>query len=58
MKNKITIPAMTREEYDQQPEAFRYFHPYERARKPLTIKTVKPPAKARDGYRYFTEGRR
>jgi hypothetical protein len=46
MKNKITLPAMTREEYDAMPAAFRYFHPWERARKPLTVKKVAAPAKA------------
>jgi hypothetical protein len=27
---------MTREQWEAQPEVFRYFHPWERARKPLT----------------------
>lgn len=59
IKNKITAPAMTREEWEALPPAVRYFIPWQKARKPLTVKTVKPPAKMRnpDGYKYFAEGR-
>jgi hypothetical protein len=31
---------MSREEWEQQPEVFKYFHPWERAREPMTIKPV------------------
>jgi hypothetical protein len=44
--NKIVAPAMTREDWQALPDAVRYFIPWNRARRPLTIKTVKPPAKA------------
>jgi hypothetical protein len=57
IKNKMTAPAMTRDEWEALPSAARYFIPWERARKPLTVKRVGPPAKAREGYKYFTEGR-
>jgi hypothetical protein len=33
---------MSREEWEQQPEVFKYFHPWERAREPMTIKHVSP----------------
>jgi hypothetical protein len=57
IKNKVAAPAMTRDEWQALPEAVRRFIPWERARRPLTIKRVAPPAKAREGYKYFTEGR-
>jgi hypothetical protein len=58
IKNKVAAPAMTREEWQALPAAARYFIPWERAHKPLTVKRVGPPAKATsEGYKYFTEGR-
>jgi hypothetical protein len=40
LRNRVEIPAMSREEWEQQPEVFKYFHPWERAREPMTIKPV------------------
>jgi hypothetical protein len=58
IRNTVTAPAMTRQDWEALPEAVRRFIPWERARKPLTVKRVGPPAKAREGYKYFTEGKR
>jgi hypothetical protein len=41
-KNTVKAPAMSKEEYDELPEAAKYFIPWERAREPQTIKRVKP----------------
>ena len=46
-QNKVIAPAMTREDWEALPPAVRYFIPWERARKPLTVKRVAAPAKAR-----------
>ena len=43
------LPAMTREEWQALPESVRYFIPWDRARKPLTVKKVAAPAKATKG---------
>lgn len=32
------LPPMTRSQWEKQPAAFRYFHPWEVASKPLTIR--------------------
>jgi hypothetical protein len=61
IRNTTTAPAMTREEYNDLPAAVRYFIPWERARRPLTVKRVGPPAKATrnpEGYKHFTEANR
>lgn len=61
MKNNLTTaPAMARDEYDELPEIVKRFLTWERAREPLTVKRVGPPAKAANpnGYKYFTEGKR
>ena len=47
MKNKRVLPAMSKEEWSQLPAVVRYFHPWSRAKKPLTIKIVEPPDKAK-----------
>lgn len=58
-RNKIVAPAMDRQEWEELPAIVRRFIPWERARQPLEVKPVAPPAKARsDGYKYFTEGKR
>ena len=53
-------PAMTRQDWETEAEGypgFVYFCPWERMRKPETVKTVKPPDKAqRTAYKYFTGG--
>lgn len=56
-KNKLVLPAMTRDEYDELPPAVQYFIPWNKAKRPLTIKPVSAPdrAKYQEGYRYFTE---
>lgn len=58
IKNKVTAPAMTRAEWEAEAEGypgFVDFCPWERMRKPETVKRVGPPAKAREGWKYFTE---
>jgi hypothetical protein len=61
-RNTIKAPAMTREEWQAEAEdspGFAHFLPYERCKRPETIKPVAPPDRARgDGYKYFTEGNR
>lgn len=44
--NIITAPAMTRQDWEDLPEAVRYFIPWEKARQPLIVKRVAPPQKA------------
>lgn len=59
IKNTVTAPAMTREEWLELPPAVRYFIPWTKASKPLHVRRVAPPAKATrraNGYKYFTEG--
>ena len=58
IRNTVTAPAMTRDEWAELPPAVRYFIPWQKAREPVTVKRVSPPDKARDGYKYFTEGKR
>jgi hypothetical protein len=45
-RNAITAPAMSRADYDELPEIVRRFIPWEKARQPVTVKPVEPPAKA------------
>jgi len=33
------LPPMTRAEWEAQPDSFKFFHPWEEARKPLVIVT-------------------
>ena len=55
-KNTVTAPAMTRDEWEELPAIARRFISWERAKRPVTVKRVQPPAKAySDGYKYFTE---
>jgi hypothetical protein len=44
-RNTITAPAMSRDEWQDLPAEVKRFIPWERAREPLTVKTVKPPAR-------------
>lgn len=46
LQNKITAPAMTREEWEQLPENVKHFLPWERMRRPETIKKTGAPDKA------------
>jgi hypothetical protein len=58
-RNKLIAPAMTRAEWEELPEGVRHFLPWDRCKRPETIKPVAPPDKAkREGYRYFVDGRR
>jgi hypothetical protein len=45
-RNTITAPAMSRDEYNELPEDVKRFIPWERARQPLTVKRVAPPARS------------
>jgi hypothetical protein len=47
IRNKMTAPAMTRQEWEELPAGVRYFLPYERMKNPETVKPCDPPSRAR-----------
>lgn len=46
-KNTVTAPAMSREEWEELPPGVRYFIPWNKAKRPATVKRVAPPDKAK-----------
>jgi hypothetical protein len=43
------IPAMTRAEWEAMPESFKYFHPWDRAKRPLKILKQTTKGGGKDG---------
>jgi hypothetical protein len=57
-QNTTVAPPMTREQWEALPDEVKRFLPWERAQLPAVIVNPSPAKDRREGYRYFTEGKR